>query len=182
MTRDKFDSLCSEDKIKYINKRLANGETVIRIREDLNIGEKTLQRLIKESGYKFNQKLKKYEKCHTNIIQTDRYDKDNTNIIPYDLKDNLIEIIQMKDDLKKIINHYKNRYEKERTSEVIEIVGDKGIRINLPDSEIIRSTFRVNKEVLDRWNEFCEKHKEFSKTNLLSSAMDEYIKKYSTKT
>lgn len=181
MNRAKFDSLSNEDKINYINKELEKGQTVIRIREDLQIGEKTLQRLIKESGYRYNQKLKRYDKQHTEIIQNKEYDKDNTNIIPYNLKDDLIEIIQMKDDLKELINHYKNGYDKDHTSQIIEIVEDKGIKINLPDAEIVRSTFRVNKKILDEWNLFCNENKEFSKTNLLSAALNEYIEKYSNK-
>lgn len=177
MNKDKFKSLSSEDKIDYINEELAKGQTVIRIRKDLNIGEKALQRIIKQSGYKYNQKLKKYEKQHTDIIHTKEYDKGNINVIPNNIKDDLIEIIQMKDDLKEIIKNYKDGYDKEHTK-VIEIFKNDGIMINLPDSEIVRSTFRVNKEVLERWNLFCEDNKEFSKTNLLSSSLLEYMDKY----
>lgn len=177
MDRAKFESLSSQDKMSYINGKLAKGETVIRIREDLNIGEKALQRIIKQSGYKYNQKLKKYEKQHTDIIHTNEYDKGNINVIPNNIKDDLIEIIQMKDDLKELIKSCKEGYDKEHT-QVIEIVKNDGIKINLPDSEIVRSTFRVNKEVLERWNLFCEDNKEFSKTNLLSSSLLEYMDKY----
>lgn len=177
MDRNKFDLLSSEDKINYINEELLKGKTVIRIREDLNIGEKSLQRIIKDSGYKYNQKLKRYDKQRTEIIQTKEYDKDNTNIIPYNIKDDLIEIVQMKDDLKELIKNYKEGYDKEHT-QVIEVIADEGIKINLSDSEVVRTTVRVNKDVLDKWNSFCDKHKEFSKTNLLSSCMLEYIDKY----
>lgn len=177
MDRNKFDLLSSEDKINYINEELLKGKTVIRIREDLNIGEKSLQRIIKDSGYKYNQKLKRYDKQRTEIIQTKEYDKDNTNIIPYNIKDDLIEIVQMKDDLKELIKNYKEGYDKEHT-QVIEVIADEGIKINLSDSEVVRTTVRVNKDVLDKWNFFCDKHKEFSKTNLLSSCMLEYIDKY----
>ncbi len=177
MDKAKFDSLSNEDKIDYINGKLANGETVIRIREDLKIGEKALQRIIKDSGYKYNQKLKRYDKQHTHVIQFEEYDKGNTHVIPNNIKDDLLEIIQMKDDLKELIKNYKERYDKGDT-QVIEVVEDKGIKINLPESEIVRSTFRVNKNILDRWNAFCEEHKEFSKTNLLSSSLLEYMEKY----
>lgn len=179
MDRAMFDSSSNEDKICYINDRLANGETVIRIREDLGIGEKALQKIVKESGYKYNQKLKRYDKGMINTLENKEYAKDNTNIIPFNLKDDILEIVQMKEDLKEIINKYKNGYVKEHTPQVIEIVEGTCIRINLPDAEIVRSTFRVNKEILDRWNLFCEDNKEFSKTNLLSSALEEYIEKYS---
>ncbi len=177
MNKAKFESLSNEDKINYINEELAKGQTVTRIREDLNIGEKKLQKFIKESGYRYNQKMKKYDKCHTNSIHMNKYDTSNTNIISLNFKDDLIEIIQMKDDLKELIKNYKEGYAKENT-QVIEIIENKGIKINLPDSEIVRSTFRVNKVVLERWNLFCEENKEFSKTNLLSSSLLEYMDKY----
>lgn len=177
MDRNKFDLLSSEDKINYINEELLKGKTVIRIREDLSIGEKTLQRLVKNWGYAYNQRLRQYIKQHTELTQIKECDKGNTNIIPSNLKNDLIEIVQMKEDLKELIRNYKEGYDKEHT-QVIEVISDEGIKIDLPDSEIVRTTVRVNKEVLDRWNEFSEKHKEFSKTNLLSSCMLEYIDKY----
>lgn len=179
MDRAKFDSLLDEEKINYLNEELEKGKTVTNIRKDLGIGEKKLQKMIRGLGYIYNQKLKRYDKKHTEIVQATEYAKDITNILPCNIKDDLIEILQMKDDLKEIISNYKNGYDKEHTSQVIEVVEDKGIKINLPDSEIVRSTFRVNKEVLDKWNSFCEENKEFSKTNLLSSALKEFIEKYS---
>lgn len=179
MNRAKFDSLSNEDKIDYINGKLSNGETVIRIREDLKIGEKALQRIIKDSGYKYNQKLRRYDKQHTEIIQSKEYDEYNTNIIPLNIKEDLLEIVQMKDDLKEIIKKYKEEYDKEHTSaSIIEVIKDDGIRINLPNSEIVRTTVRVNKDILELWNSFCSSNGEFSKTNLLSSAMKEYMDKY----
>lgn len=182
MNRTEFDSLDIEDKIKYLNSKLENGSTVTRVREDLRIGEKTLQKMIKENGYSYNQKLRRYVKCNINIIQhknMDMYDKDNIFSIYKDFKSDIIEILQMKDDLKDVINAFKQGYDKEHTS-VIEVVATDGIKIDLPtDSEVVRTTVRVNKEVLDKWNSFCDGHNEYSKTNLLSMSMLEYMNKYS---
>ena len=47
--------------INYINKLLQEGKSVKDIRKTLNIGEKTFQRKIKELGYEYNQKIKRYE-------------------------------------------------------------------------------------------------------------------------
>lgn len=173
MDRNTFDSLPIEDKINYINGKLSEGETVTQIREGLNLGEKTLQRLIKKAGYSYNQKIKKYVKSSTNIIQSE---SSITNIIP-NIKDDLLEIIEMKEDLKKLIKQYKEGYDKEHTS-VIEVIVENNIKIDLPDAEIVRTTVRVNKDVLDCWNKFCNINKEFSKTDLLSSCMKEFIDKY----
>ena len=51
MDRTMFNELTNEGKISYINEELVKGKTVIRIREDLHLGEKTLQRLAKDLGY-----------------------------------------------------------------------------------------------------------------------------------
>lgn len=67
--------------INKINSKLKQGNTVIRIREDLGIGEKALQKILKSSGYKYNPKLKQYTPIEnknkiivldntTNILQT----------------------------------------------------------------------------------------------------------------
>ena len=46
MEKDIFLNLSIEEQVEYLNKKLEEGQTVIRIREDLRIGEKTLQRII----------------------------------------------------------------------------------------------------------------------------------------
>lgn len=176
MDRTMFDELTNEGKISYINEELIKGKTVTRIREDLHLGEKTLQRIIKESGYKYNQKLKRYVKQHTDIIQSKEYDIDNTFSIPR-FKEDILEILDMKNDLKEIVKSFKEGYDKEHTN-VIEVVSEEGIKIELPNSDIVRTTVRVNKDILDKWNDFCEKNREFSKTNLLSMCMKEYINKH----
>ena len=60
MVKEEFKKLDTIDKINYINSKLEKGQTVIRIREDLGIGEKALQKIIKEAGYVYNQKSKRY--------------------------------------------------------------------------------------------------------------------------
>ncbi|MGL4731705.1 MAG: hypothetical protein ACRCW0_08980 [Clostridium sp.] len=181
MNRTEFDSLDIEDKMNYLNNELEKGNTVTRVMEDLRIGEKTLQKIIKENGYSYNQKLRRYVKCNTNIIQSEKVsvdDKDNTFIIPQNFKTDMLEMISMKDDLKEIIKAFKEGYDKEHT-QVIEVISEEGIKIELPtNSEIVRTTVRVNKEVLDMWNSFCDEHSEYSKTNLLSMSMLEYINRF----
>lgn len=59
MTKEEFLELDINKKIQYLNKKLSEGNTVIRIREDLGVGEKLLQKIIKENGYKYSQKEKR---------------------------------------------------------------------------------------------------------------------------
>lgn len=176
MDRIKFNELNFDDKVVYINKRLSEGDTVIRIREELNIPEKYLQREMKKNGYKYNPKLKKYDKENMNSIPTVNDDISHTFSIPR-FKDDILELLDMKNDLKEIVKSFKEGYDKEHTN-VIEVISEDVIRIDLPDSEIVRTTVRVNKDILDKWNLFCEDNKEFSKTNLLSMSMKQYMDKH----
>lgn len=60
MNTIEFESLDINAKVKYLNAKLKEGNTVIRIREDMGISEKYLQREIKKGGFKYNQKLRQY--------------------------------------------------------------------------------------------------------------------------
>ncbi|MGL5714641.1 MAG: hypothetical protein ACRCXT_01760 [Paraclostridium sp.] len=65
ITKAQFLALDIDNQIKYLNDRLQSGQTVIRIREDIGIGEKGLQKIIKENGYKYNQKERLYKPSTT---------------------------------------------------------------------------------------------------------------------
>lgn len=172
--------------IDKVNTLLGEGLTVAEIRKQLDISEKKFQKYMKDNKYKFNQKLKRYDKKPTNDIADKEHTKviydinEPTNSIPTNIKEDLIEIIQMKEDLIEVVRAFKEGYAKEPT-QVIEIIDDKGIKISLPKGEVVRTTVRANKPVLDMWNEFCGLHNEFSKQDLISMAMLEYIDKYKKK-
>ena len=48
MNKEQFNNLDFMEKIEYLNNKLKEDQTVIRIREDIGIGEKALQREIKQ--------------------------------------------------------------------------------------------------------------------------------------
>ncbi|WP_270647948.1 hypothetical protein [Paeniclostridium hominis] len=56
MNKEEFNKLNFLDKVDYINTRLKESQTVIRIREDIRAGDKALQKEIKANGYKYNSK------------------------------------------------------------------------------------------------------------------------------
>ncbi|MGL5715952.1 MAG: hypothetical protein ACRCX2_23250, partial [Paraclostridium sp.] len=72
MTKEEFKKMNFKDKVSYLNAKLSEGQTVIKIREDIGIGEKALQRDIKANGYKYDNKSKQY------IANTDANIESNT--------------------------------------------------------------------------------------------------------
>jgi len=186
MTKKEFLELNIDKKIDYINKKIREGKTVTCIREEIGIGDKLLRKIIKENGYKYSQKEKTYYKENTNILQkkiinikenlNEDY-KDTTNVLQ-NYKDDLLAIVQAKEEIFEVINAYKdNLYYKDITN-VIEVVASNEIQIKDFDSEAKGTSFRVYGETLTKWKEFCNKHKKYNNQDLVSMALEEYIEKY----
>ena len=186
MIKEEFLKLDTDKKIDYLNEKLSEGQTVIRIREDLGIGEKCLQKIIRENGYKYYQKEKRYYKDTTNVLQKnivnekENFDldyKDNTMVLQ-SYKDDLLEIVHVKKEIFEVINAFKENLYYKDTTNVIEVVASNEIQIKDFNSEAKVTSFRVYGETLSKWKEFCSKHKKYSNQDLVSMALEEYMKKY----
>ena len=145
----------------------------------------SLNRFMKRKGYILDGG--KYKRAEA-PVDTSKDDKDNINVIskeeapnnmidamPEDFKENMINLVNQYDKLQEMINWFNNKDATDNTN-VIEV--NTGIKIDLPDAPIKRTTIRVNETV---WNDFldlAEANSEFDKYNLLSMALKEYVKKY----
>lgn len=176
--------------INYINGLLDKGKTVKEIRKILDISEKKFQKEIKELGYKYNQKLKQYEYITTDddsmtnvskvnidpakqdIMLTD--DNSMTINIQQDLKSNIINLANDYDKIQEVLNWFENRSDDSSMTEVIEVI-NQGIKINLPKSETIRTTIRINKATWDKFDKFAQENKEFNKQDLMAQALENYM-------
>lgn len=187
MTKKEFLELDISKKVEYLNKKLSEGQTMIRIREDLGVGEKSLQKIIKENGYKYSQKEKRYYKENTDVLQKNIIQRkeifnseDNHTInVLQNYKEDLLEIIKAKEEIFEIINAFKenNLYHKDTTN-VIEIFASNEIQIKNFSSKAKGTSFRVYDETLIKWKDFCNKHKKYNNQDLVSMALEEYMKKY----
>ena len=181
--------------INYINKLLQEGKSVKDIRKTLNIGEKTFQRKIKELGYKYNQKIKRYEPFtgigetlmtnyskEKNEVVTSEYDRDMIFDIQVEgidketFKNNIIDLAANYERIKNMLEDFERINSIHAQNEILEV--NTGIRIDNPDGEVERTTVRISKDILNKWNEFCDQHKEYSKKDLLGQAITEFIRKY----
>ena len=170
MNNTEFCKLNTADKVKYLNERLSEGQTVKRIREDLNISEKKLQKQIRKGRYKYNQKLKQYIKVTGSTTQatTSGVVAQNTSVAA---KEYISENI---DVLKEIIEKYKitKSTTSVRADIVIDLISDKHLNPK-PHS------LRINEFIWQEWQEFCDKNKYYSKQDLLSMALKLYMERYS---
>lgn len=157
--------------IDYINELLLEGKSVKEIRSILNLGEKKYQHQIKNQGYKYNQKIKKYEfiltdqnrDCEattpsTTITTTEK------NTIKY-LNDN-IEL------LRQLLDNYKRTLSTEgRNDIVINLISDKHLK---PKPK----TIRINEFVWQDWLDFTKDFPNYNKGDLVSQALIEFMEKY----
>lgn len=168
--------------IDEINKMLQEGKSVKGIRSTLNVSEKSFQRQVKQLGYKYNQKTKQYEKIEVQSLTQKRKDySSNTGVInqtnvaaDIDIK-KVADLVKNYDMIKELLTWFKN---KEYENDIIEVIQDNRIEIDIDTDETKRTTILVNKKIYDEFNEFCEKHKEYDKKDLLSMALKEYVQKY----
>lgn len=175
---------------------------------DFKVNERVIEKRLKRNGYKKinNQYIKPgniiAEQEHTNILndsnkENDTYINSMTTVIKNDkasnskdlrkydnsmttviknkkLEENLIDLLKNYDKLKNIINEYDKRYDKEYDREENKII----VELPLENEKEFRTTIRVNKSIWTQFNNFSDNNKEFTKKDLLSMALKEYMEKY----
>lgn len=195
MNKEKFNKLDIIEQIKYINNELKNNKSITSVSKELGIGRSTIRDRFKKANYIYSKELNEYvhnnditevtqvnkksnnrcdtsvkmeeNNCSTPVIQKDTV----TEIVTKsdkEIRNNLLDLVNNYDVLKDIIELHK------RNTSVVK----QQIIIDLEDAESKLTTLRINSTVLDQFNEFCSKHKEYKKLDLLSQAIKEFIEKY----
>lgn len=170
------------DKVNYILQLQREGKTRHEIKDI--VGYKLLDSMTKymrKHGYKVENNIYvlKDDSCHQiqnteipTIIQSD--DKGMTRSDALNIKQDMIDIIEHKDEIFDMLEWFKNRDDKGMT-EVIEIINE-GIKIDLPESETTRTTIRINKTIWEKFDVFCNENKEFNKQDLMAQALKDFMK------
>lgn len=181
-----------EDKFKYILELQEQGLTRHEIKDKLGYKSiDSLTKFLRKRGYSFNKTLNKYipidDTSMTNVFREPNKakqqdiilndDKGMTIDIQQDLKANIINLANDYDKIQEVLKWFENKDDDKGMTEVIEVV-TKGIKINLPKSETIRTTIRINKDIWDKFDEFSKKNNEFNKQDLMAQALKEYMEKY----
>ncbi len=187
MNKSEFNELKFIEKIYYLNNKLREDQTVTSIRKDIGIGEKSLQKEIKANGYRYNNKERQYipttetttkstthdittivEDCNTVVVDS------NTIVIPKQQEkilgylENNFEVLQ--DFIEKYKTTTKSTTETTTNHIIINLVDDKHLN---PKPKSIR----INEFIYNDWKDFCET-KHYSKQDLISMALKEYMDKY----
>lgn len=201
-----FYELELEEKLEYINNLILITGSLNKACKTLGVKTQMIKKLFKKKGYEFNGKSQIFEvggqsrideNIKDNIRGTSTHYKKKLNATmdiieggkytPNDVQhrevhEKIIDIINDYDILKLIINNYKTNAtaddirSTQESQTIIKVV--TGIKINLPSDENMKTSIRVNKIIWAEFKDFMNKHKEYSNTDILSSALQLYMKTY----
>lgn len=182
------------DQLKILNDLLSDGLTVKEVRANLGIGEKALQKIIKENGYKYDQRQKKYisntevVKSNTSNESVEKY-MDNEgyqNNTPVTFRSEeyykLLEMIKNYDDMTKKLKQMDQVYEwyekKILDENIIDIEIPKlQIIDNVEQKEIVTRSFKLYADVNKDFKKFCNKSN-YKAQDIVSVALREFLDKY----
>ena len=173
MTNEEFKKLNDIDKINYINSELKSGKLVKDIRVNIGVSEDYVQDLMKNNNYKLDRKLKQYipttEPINISVVET------NTNTLLTTEKANTLDYLSNNINiLMDMIEKYKT------TTQTTTESTTNHITINLIDDKHLKpkpKSIRINEFIYQEWQEFCDKQ-HYSKMDLISMALKEYMEKY----
>ncbi|MEG2110610.1 hypothetical protein [Clostridium sp.] len=179
-----WDEKNLDSVIEFINRELRNGRSLADIeRNEFGVSPSTISKRLSRRNYKrIDNKFIKLDRRHFSrhdVISIEKVDvlENNSNkimtvddvVTEKDNQEKLINIINRYDDLMKLLdNKITNNF---RSGIVIELPNEEG-------KKDTRATVRINKVIWERFNKFCDDNKAFSKKELLSQALKEFIEKY----
>lgn len=182
------------DQLEILNNLLADGLTVKEIRANLGISEKALQKLIKENGYKYDQRQKKYisntevVKSNSNSESIEKYTNNkgyqNNTSVTFRSEEyhKLLEMIKNYDVMAKKLEHMDQIYEWYEKKILDENVIDIEIpKLEIPDNseqkEIVTRSFKLYVDVNKDFKNFCNRSN-YKAQDIVSVALREFLDKY----
>lgn len=182
-----MDSIDKLNKILQLDQEGKERDEIVKIMGYKNL--KSLTGFMSGKGYTYNNGyiLKDNDKSMTTVsdensmkkvsIENNTDEKGMTSLIDSDLKNNLVGLAGDYPDIKKMLEWFKNMNDDKSMIEVSATITD-GLKIDIDNSEYIRTTVRVSKNSWDKFEEFCSNHKEFKKQDILSQFIKEGLEKY----
>lgn len=171
-----LEDMTIEELVIYINNELDKNRTMKDIeKNDFKVNERVISKRLIRRGYK--KINNRYELIDNNrIISKNNSDSCNNKVGDIGISlskidiNALNELINLKEDIKKVIHEY-NISKDIINIEPVEL-RPKAV------TEVKQKLFKVDTNVLDQWESFIKRHKEFKVQSLISLALEEFLNKY----
>lgn len=145
-----------------------NSNTVVIQKSSLpdNIGEPLNNKVVEP-------KIKQYDNSNIVVNKGNKREYDNSNTLVINQKEiqnKLIGLAQNYDKILRVIQEYDKKYDNQYD----------GITVELPieTKADFRATIRLNNVIWEQFSEFVNNHKEFTKRDLISMALKEYMENH----
>lgn len=159
-----YKKLSTDDKIAYVLRLIDEGLTPQEVSEKMGYSNlKALSKFMNKKGFskQGNYYILREDSCPTHSIQNQQ---------------KLIDIIDNHSKIMDIIKWFDTK-EDTCPTEVIEVV--TGLQIDYEKSNSIKTTVRVDENIWNEFSNICkDKYSQFSKVDILSQALKEFIERY----
>lgn len=162
-----------KDIVEFLNNGLANGWRVSELRKVLELGEKPLQKKLKDNNYYFNQKYKCY------ILNTDTKREHTTDVVlqcDYNLTTEMMNAITKMNDMSSKFEKMYNWYEMQ--TKVIDVPNKPELKINQNNNITVTRSMRLYLDTYERFSEFTKANKDKRVQDILDAAIREFLDKY----
>lgn len=181
MERNEFDELKAIEQVKYINKKLNEGNTLTNICKSIGIGRTTIRDRFKIISYEYNKTTKQYE-SFIEIIEADNIDKkseilESSNKVvgaTLDKRKVLEDIVLNYSDMNNKFNEMYEWYKLQSSEKVVE---DKKLVIDDFEGEVVTRSYKLYESIQKEFAEFCKGNK-YKVQDILSQAIKDFLDKH----
>lgn len=187
-----------DEVVKYLNNELSKGRTQKEIEiNDFKVNERVIAKRLTSRGYKkIDNQYIKYDNRDTEVseIKTEERDNGHIEVIRYseqehdnsntlvikqkEIQNKLIGLAQNYDKILKIIQEYDEQSDEQSDKQSDKNNSNIAIQLPTESKTDFRATIRVNNIVWENFSDFTNKHKEFTKRDLISMALKEYMENH----
>ena len=172
-----INSITITELVNYINIELNKGRTLKDIEiNDFKVNDRVIAKRLSRKGYKRLNNQYIYE-SNPSVLDNKVILKTPEIINSKELPDynnldlsKLKELIDLLEPIKEIIHEYNNR------RNIIDI--EKNELRPKAITEVKQKLFKIDIDILSKWEDFVSNHKEFNVQQLISLALEEFINKY----
>ena len=179
ITRIEFDKLSLIQQKDFLNILLEEGKSLTKISSEIDISRKTIRDRMFKINYRYDKNTNQFI-LESNLQKQDaKVDKKINNELveiftDNDLKNNLINLAMLYDKIKNVVDYFDDKSIQEYDNIIDSSLREK--LLNEKDKNV-RTTIRVNEEILKDFDKYCNENKEYLKQDLISAALYEFLDK-----